>query len=312
MIQDGEIIYKRGYGMANLEHGVPISSKTAFYIGSTSKQFTAMSILLLAEQGKLSLDDDIRKHIPEMPEYDHRITIRHLIHHTSGIPDYFVLWERAGRDFADSIPEQEVLDLLARQKTLNFTPGDRFMYSNSGYFLLSLTVKRVSGTSLREFAEENIFQPLGMRDTHFHDDRTMIVKNRADGHFPRADGGFGIFTTSFDLVGSGGLYTTVEDLFVWDRNFYQNKLGRGGQGLIDRMLTRGKLNNGEELEYAFGLMVNEHKGLKMVSHGGGFIGFSAELIRFPGREFSIAVLCNLSGIDAGQLARRVVNFYLAE
>ena len=310
VIQDGEIIYNRGYGMANLENDVPISSKTAFYIGSTSKQFTAMSVLLLAEQGKLSLDDDVRKYVPEIPDSNHSITIRHLIHHTSGIPDYLSLWHLAGRDFADSIPEDDVLDLLAERKALNFTPGDRFEYSNSGYFVLAVIVKRVSRRSLREFAEENVFQPLGMNDTHFHDDRTMIVKNRADGHFARPDGGFGIFTTSFDLVGSGGLYTTVEDLLLWDRNSYQNRLGRGGEALIDRMLTCGTLSSGEELDYAFGLVIDEYEGFKAISHGGGFIGFRAELIRFPEKHLSVAVLCNLSSIDAGQLARRVADICL--
>lgn len=308
VIQDGEIIYKRGYGMANLEHRVPISSKTVFYIGSTSKQFTAMSILLLEEQGQLSLDDDIREYIPELPQYDHPITIRHLIHHTSGIPDYLALWQLAGRDFAAAMPEGEVLDLLTQQEPL-FAPGDRFRYSNSGYFLLSLIVKRASGKSLREFAEENIFQPLGMRDTLFYDDHTMIIENRADGHFYK-DGSIDVFNTSYDLVGAGGLYTTVEDLFLWDQNFYRNRLGQGEQALIDRMLTPGTLNDGTELDYAFGLGVSEYEGLRMISHGGGFIGFRAELIRFPEQGFSVAVLCNLDCIDAELLALTVADIYL--
>jgi CubicO group peptidase (beta-lactamase class C family) len=309
VIQGGQIVYERGYGMANLEHDIPISPQTTFYVGSLSKQFTAMSVLLLVEQGKPSLDDDVHKYVPEIPDYGHPITIRHLIHHTSGLPDFFVLWHASGRDFADFMPEEHVLGLLARQRTLNFTPGHRFEYSNSGYFLLSLIVKRVSGQSLREFAEENMFRPLGMRDTHFHDDRTMVVKNRAAGHLSTADGGFGLFTMSFDLVGSGGLYTTVEDFFLWDQNFYQNRLGQGGRGLIDQMYTRGTLDDGEELDYAFGLVVEEYRGSKMISHGGGFIGFRAELVRFPEQHGSVAVLCNLDSIDASQLARNVADIY---
>lgn len=168
IIKDGEIIYKRGYGMADLEHDIPISSKTVFYIGSTSKQFVAMSLLLLTEQDKLSLDDDIRKFAPEFPQYDKTITIRHLIHHTSGIRDYLSLWDLSGKNYLDYISEDAVLDLICNQKELNFTPGEKFLYSNSGYFLLAVIIKRASGKSLREFAQENIFEPLDMKNSHFH------------------------------------------------------------------------------------------------------------------------------------------------
>jgi len=189
IIKDGKLIYKRGYGMANLEHNIPISATTVLRIGSTSKQFTAMSIALLAEQGKISLDDDIRKCLSEMPEYESPITIRHLIHHTSGIRDYLELMELAGRRDDDYYTDDEAIDMLARQKELNFKPGDEFLYSNSGYFLLSAIAKRASGKSLREFAQENIFKPLSMNNTHFHDDHTMIVKNRAAGYSSKKDSG---------------------------------------------------------------------------------------------------------------------------
>ncbi len=309
VMQAGDVIYQRGYGMANLERRVPITANTKFYIGSTSKQFTAMSILLLEEQARLSLNDDIREYIPELPVYDHPITIRHLIHHTSGIPDYFELWLLAGRDLADPMSEVEVLNLLAQQDTL-FSAGDHFQYSNSGYFLLALIVKRASGQSLREFAEENIFQPLGMRNTHFLDDHTMRVANGADGHVSK-DGNIEIFTTDYELVGAGGLYTTVEDLFLWDQNFYRNRLGEGGQGLIDRMLIPGTLNDGSELDYACGLGISEHRGLRMIGHGGGFKGFRAELIRFPEQRFSVVVLCNLDSIDAETLALEAADIFFA-
>jgi CubicO group peptidase (beta-lactamase class C family) len=311
VIKDGAIIYKRGYGMANLEQRVPIAPDTAFYICSTSKQFTAMSIALLEEQGKLSLDDDIRKYLPEMPAYERPVTIRHLIHHTSGLRDYLMLWTLAGRNFADSIAEAEAIELIARQKSLNFTPGDQYLYSNSGYFLLSVIVKRASGKSLREFADEYIFKPLGMRNTHFHDDKTMLIPRRADGYNPRSDG-FSLVKTSFDLVGDGGLYTTAEDLFLWDQNFYHNKLGKGVQSLIDRVLTRGKLNSGKEISYAFGLGIEEYRGLKMVAHGGAFIGFRTEMIRFPEQKFSVIVLSNLGTTDASLFAKKVADIYLAD
>jgi CubicO group peptidase (beta-lactamase class C family) len=312
VIQDGKFIYKRGYGMADLEQGVAITPETTFYICSTSKQFTAMSIALLEEQGKLLLDDDIRKYLPEMPQYERPVNVRHLVHHTSGIRDYLTLWNLAGRDFADSISEEEAIALIARQKALNFAPGEQYLYSNSGYFLLSVIVKRASGKSLRDFADENIFRPLGMTNTHFHDDRTQVIRKRAAGHNPREGGGFSIVKTSFALVGDGGLYTTVEDLFKWDQNFYNNKLGKGGQALIDRVLTKGKLNDGKENTYAFGLGVENFKGLKVVAHGGAFIGFRTELIRFPEQKFSVIVLSNLGNVDASGLARKVAEVYLAD
>lgn len=310
IIKNGKLIYKRGYGMANLEHNIPISSTTVFRIGSTSKQFTAMSIVLLAEQGKISLDDDIRKYLSEMPEYESPITIRHLIHHTSGIRDYLELMELAGMRDDDYYTDDEAVEMLARQKELNFKPGDEFLYSNSGYFLLSMIVKRASGKSLREFAEENIFKPLGMNNTHFHDDHTMIVKNRAAGYSPKKDNGYRINMTILGMVGDGGVFTTVEDLFLWDQNFYHNKLG--GKDLINQVLTLGILNNGEKLNYAFGLEAIDYRGLKMISHGGSFAGFRAQMIRFPEQKFSVICLANLSTINPTKLCKQVADVYLAE
>ncbi len=174
VIHEGEIVYKNGYGMANLEHGVPITPTTVFYSGSVSKQFVALSIALLAEQGKLSFDDDLRSYLPEIPEYDRTITIRHLIHHTSGLRDYLQLSFLAGRSYLDSMAEEEVLALIARQDALNFSPGDQYLYSNSGYFLLAQIVERASGQTLREFARDHLLGPLGMHDSHFHDDNTRV------------------------------------------------------------------------------------------------------------------------------------------
>src|SRR5438132_6522627 len=254
IIKDGQIIYKHGYGVADLEHNVPITSTTVFDIGSISKQFTAMSIGLLAKQGKLSLDDDIRKYIPEIPNYGTPITIRHLIYHTSGIRDYLPLMALAGMPSENYYAYKQMLDLLARQKQLNFKPGDEHLYSNSGYLLLAQIVKKASGKSLREFADDNIFKPLGMNKTGFVDDHTLIVMNRATGFTPKEDGsGYQRNISFFDLVGDGGLMTTVEDLFLWDENFYENKVGGGGRELINQVLTPGKLNNGKTLDYAYGL-----------------------------------------------------------
>ena len=312
VVQDGKIVYKRGYGIANLEQNIPITNKSVFYLGSVSKQFVAASIALLEEQGKLSFDDDIRKWVPEIPDYGATITIRHLIFHSSGLRDYLELWTYAGRNYMDSMLENEVLALISRQKELNFPTGEQYMYCNSGYFLLALIVKRASGQSLREYAEANIFKPLGMSSTHFHDDNTMIVKNRADGHFIDDDGSFGLLTQRFALVGSGGLYSNAEDLYLWDQNFYHNKLGSGSQKLIDTILTCGTLNNGEKLEYAFGNIIGEYRGLRTVRHGGALGGYRTHLLRFPDQNFSVIILCNLGDMSPGELAEKVADLYLSD
>ena len=232
IVKDGKIIYKRGYGMANLEYNIPITTTSVFRIGSTSKQFAAASIAILAREGTISLDDDIRKYIPEMPGYQRPITVRNLVHHTSGILDYTSLLSLAGyMPDADCPTIEETIEILARQKNLNFPPGEEYSYSNSGYFLLSVIVERASGKTLNEFAQERIFKPLGMKNTHFHDDHTMTVKNRAAGYSPTKKG-FRINMSNWNHVGDGAIFTTVEDLFLWDQAFYNNKLGKKLMELI--------------------------------------------------------------------------------
>ncbi len=310
VIKDGQLIYQRGYGMANLEHNIPITADTVFYIASTSKQFTAMNIALLAQQGKISLDDDIRKLIPEFPRYEHIVTIRHLVHHTSGLRDFFMLMPMAGQLLEDIHSEQEVIELLARQKQLESTPGAKFAYNNSGYFLLGVIVRRVTGKSLRQFSEESFFAPLGMKSTHYHDNHTEIIKNRATGYVPHPQKKFAIFATNFELVGDGGVMTTITDIARWDQNFYTGKAG--GMNTIHQALTAGKLNDGRPQDYAFGLFLRTYKGLKRVDHGGIYNGFRADLIRFPEQKFSVACLCNLYNIDVSKLAEKVADVYLAD
>jgi CubicO group peptidase (beta-lactamase class C family) len=312
VIQYGEIIYKRGYGMANLELDVPIRPDSIFDIGSTSKQFTALSVLLLSRRGVLSLDDPIQKYLPEIPGYGAPVTIRHLIHHTSGIRDYLTLMAIANMPFENDYQEDLVVDLVARQKALNFTPGDEHLYSNSGYFLLSEIVERASGQDLRQFAHENIFEPLGMRHTHYHNNFKEIVPQRASGYTPKKGGGFEIDMGIFDILGDGAVYTSVEDLFLWDQNFYHNVLDGGGQDLIDQMQTCGVLNNREKLEYAFGLLVSSYRGLKIVSHGGAWYGYRAQLLRFPEEGFSVICLANLGTISPDLLCKQVADIYLED
>jgi CubicO group peptidase (beta-lactamase class C family) len=283
VVRDGAVIYSRGYGMADLDHAIPISAHSVFDIASTSKQFTAVCVALLARQGKLSLDDQIQKYLPEIRQYEQPITIRHLIHHTSGLRDYIALMELAGWRFENDYSDDELIGLITRQGELNFQPGDEYLYCNTGYLLLAEIIKRVSGVSLRAFADEAIFAPLGMKATHFHDDFGEIVTNRAVGYSPEDGGGYRIDMSLFDVVGDGGVYTTVEDLCLWDANFYHNVVGGCGQDLIEEITTPGRLNSGAALDYAFGLRVKPYRGLGSLSHSGRWVGYRSEMIRCSGK-----------------------------
>jgi len=309
VIRDGEFVLRRGYGMANLEYGVALSPQSVFRIGSTSKQFTAAAILLLAQEGKLSLDDDVRDYLPELNDFGVPVTIRHLIHHTSGYRDYLTLADLTGLRDDDYYTNADLLAMLSRQRELNFNPGAEHLYSNSGYWLLSQVVERASGKSLKEYAAEEMFAPLGMSATHFHDDHTEIVPQRASGYAPDGDD-FSISMTTLPMIGDGGVFTTVDDLLRWDQNFYDSSVG--GPEFVEQMLRTGILNDGEELTYASGLGVDTYRGLKMVSHAGGFVGFRAEMIRFPDERLSVICLCNRADANPSQLSRRVAEVYLGD
>ena len=309
VVDGGRTVFAKGYGMASLEHDVPITPTSAFYAASVSKQFTAFAVAMLAQQGKLSLDDDIRKSIPEVPDFGKTITVRHLIHHTSGLRDYFGLLGMTGWPSDGPVTEARFLDLVSRQKALNFDPGARHLYSNTGYVLLSILVKRVSGKSLREFADESMFAPLGMTDSHFRDDHTTLVKNRALAYSPRA-GGWQMNVPGFDVVGDGGLFTTVEDLAKWARNFDDRTVG--GDELAARVLMRGRLTSGDSIPYAYGLAHNVYRGQPVIEHGGAYGGYRTNLIRFPTYRFAVATLCNVATANAAQLSQRVAAVYLGD
>jgi CubicO group peptidase (beta-lactamase class C family) len=310
VIKDGKLIYKKGFGMANLDHDIPIAPSTVFNIGSASNQFTAMSVLLLAKQGKLLLDDDVRKYLPELPAYQTTVTIRQLVHHTSGIRDRNDISSLAGKDFDEVFREDDIIELLSRQKELNFKPGARHIFSYSSYALLAAIVKRVSGKSLRQFANENIFTPLGMINTGFQDEDAMIFKNRATEYLMNNEGSFQMRSRNVGPVGDGGLFTTVEDLLLWDQNFYQNKLG--GTEMISQFLTPATLDDGEKINFAFGLTIDNYKGLKTISVGGDFRGYRGELLRFPDQNFSVICLFNVDRVNPNGIARQVADIYLAE
>jgi CubicO group peptidase (beta-lactamase class C family) len=298
--------------MADLDHDITINPETVFHVASISKQFTAAAILLLAQEGKLSLDDDVRKYIPELPDFGALITIRHLIHHTSGLRDQWSLLGLAGWRYSlDLITDDDVLDVMSRQKELNFLPGEKHVYCNTGYTLLAQIVKRVSGQSFREFTTSRIFKPLDMKSTHFRDDHAEIVKHIAYGYVNGEGGnGYRLSVTNFDTVGATSLLTTVEDLAQWDENFYNPRVG--GAALVQQQLERGKLNSGKELDYAAGLVHGKYRGLRTIDHGGADAGYRADLLRFPEQHFSVACLCNKGEIQPGMLTQKVADIYLAE
>jgi CubicO group peptidase (beta-lactamase class C family) len=309
VIRDGTFIYRKGYGMGSLELGAPLSSQSIFYMASVSKQFTAASVVLAAEQGFLTLDDDVRKYIPELPDYGHVIRLRQMLYHTSGFRDFETLMYLSGRDLADVHSKEEMLDLIARQKGLNNVPGDEWIYSNTNYFLLAEVVQRATKKSLTEFADANIFQPLGMAHTRFYDDHTIVVPGRVAAYDSGSDGKFLVdWSTNFDTVGPGGLMSSVDDMLLWDQNFYTNKLGKGT--LLKEMQTRGVLNNGNETEYGFGLELSAYRGLPTVGHGGALFGYRTEILRFPQQRLTVVCLCNLSSADPGALVRKVADLYL--
>jgi CubicO group peptidase (beta-lactamase class C family) len=309
--KDGQVVYKRGYGMANLNDDIPITPATVFHVASMSKQFTAASILLLAQQGKLSLDDDVHKYIPELPDFGERITLRHLMHHTSGLRDQWALLGLAGWRYSqDLITDDDVMSVLVHQKALNFKPGEKYMYSNTGFTLLALVVKRVSGMSLREYTTKNIFEPLGMTHTHFRDDHEEVIKHDALGYEQAGEGKpFRMSLTNFDTTGATSLHTTVEDLQLWDENFYRPRVG--GAAFIQQMLEKGKLNNGKDQDYASGLAIATYKGLPIVGHGGADAGYRSDMERFPDQHFGAAVLCNSAEASPGELLRQVADIVLA-
>lgn len=311
VIQNGDFVYRKAYGLGSLELGVPLTSESAFYMGSVSKQFTAAAVVLAAEQGFLSLDDDVRKFIPELPDYGHAITLRQMLHHTSGFRDFLDLIDLSGRDALDFNSPHEILTLIGHQKGLNNTPGYEFIYSNTNYFLLGVVVQRATKKSLADFAAQNIFQPLGMSHTLFYDDHSLVVPGRVSAYDPGGDGNFLVdWSTTYAIVGGGGLLSTVDDLLLWDRSFYANALGK--RTLTKELQTRGVLNDGKQISYALGLDMGNYRGLPIVEHSGALFGYRTSLLRFPEQRFTVICLCNLSSAVPANLSRMVADLYLAD
>lgn len=299
VIKDGAYILNQSYGAANLEHGIPLSSKGIYRTGSLSKQFTAMAIALLAEEGKIDLDADVHTYLPDLMDYGHKVTVRQMVHHVSGIPDYEqgieALKTADGKDLRLGNQDYLTIDeFYQRAKTIPLfaPPETKWAYSNTAYFLLSQVVKKVSGMTLRQYADANIFKPLDMTKTFFNDDVNDIVPNRVDGYWRLEDGSFKIFMTNLSWVGDGGVYTNLDDFIKWDQNWSNNKLGKDHKALMDLMLTPYDMDTGRGSKYAFGVSVDQHKGYDRVSHTGSWVGFNTYYTRYPELNLSLVSFCN--------------------
>jgi len=305
----GEPLYSRGYGYANLDYGFPIGPQTVFDVGSVTKQFVAASISMLELEGKLSLEDDVRRWLPELPDYERPIKLRHMIHHTSGLRDYLTLFPLAGRDHYFPISLAQILDMMSRQRALNFPPGERSQYSNTAYMLLALVIERASGQSLAEFAEQRIFAPLGMDGSLMYDDYEAIIPRRATGYDRHDDDDIRmVHNYNFDVPGDGQLYTTVEDLLRWDSYLH----GPERPAIHSLMLTEGTLDDGTPLGRARGLYLGEYRGLRTIHHTGSSWGSRSVLMRFVEPGVGIAIACNDGLAETLQLAYRVADHYLAD
>lgn len=310
VIHQGDLVYAKGHGMANLEYDIPIDADSVFRIGSTSKQFTAACVVLLAEQGALSLDDSLHSFFPDFPEYAKNITVRQLIHHTSGIRDYLTLSYLKGLTDEDYYEDKDIMQWLINQQELNFEPGTEHLYSNSGYWLLGQIVNQAAGMNMADYAKKHVFEPLGMQHTHFHNNHKKIVKNRASGYVPVTAGGYQISMTTLNMIGDGGIFTSLNDIRKWDAAFYDRTVLK--ESFWNTMTTVGTLRNGKSIDYAGGLLIGEHQGHKLISHGGAFVGFRAELLRFPDQQLSVVVFANRGDARPTQKALQVAELYLPQ
>ncbi len=308
VLLDGEVVHRAGYGIAHMDHAIPITPQTVFDIASISKQFGALSALLLEEEGRLDLDADVRSYVEEVPDFGAVITPRHLVHHTSGIRDWPHAMLMGGVTYTDVISFEKILRMLYQQEDLDFAPGAEYSYSNTGYNLLARIIEVQSGESFRAYAAGRIFRPLGMEHTHFSDDYLEIVPGRAESYAPDGEGGWRRVVNQLTALASSSLNTTVDDFLLWMRNYEEGTVGGGG--LLERMVQPGTLNDGEELGYAYGLAVGEYRGLPTIGHGGSWAGFRTNFVRFPRQNLSVVVFCNVSDCDAAGRARRTAEVFL--
>jgi CubicO group peptidase (beta-lactamase class C family) len=310
VMQNGQLAYGRGYGWADLERNVPITTASLFDIGSTSKQFAAASISLLVQAHKLAYTDDIRKYIPEMPDYGAPITIDNLMRHTSGLRDYTGLLTLGGHTLEEATTDSQALASIVHQRHLNFPTGSKYEYSNTGYFLLSVIIQRVTGKSLADFARERIFLPLGMTSTRYRNHAAMLIPNRALGYAPSDSGGFQNSMSNWEQTGDGAVQLSIRDALEWDENFYHPRVG--GPAMVEQLQERGRLANGDTISYARVLEIDHYRGLRRVQHGGESIGYHTAYSRFPDQHTSVLIMCNSDGISPTELADKVSDVVLAK
>lgn len=306
--ENGQPVLTRAYGSANLEYGVPNTPETIFESGSVAKQFTSAAIVLLAQDGKLSLDDDVRTHLPEVPDFGKRFTIRNLLTHTSGLRDQWGLLSLRNSSPGSQVHSfATILDLVSRQKALNFDPGAEYLYSNTGYTLAAIIVQRVSRQPFATFSDERLFKPLGMTSTRWRDDFTKIVKGRATAYAGSATSGFRTEMPFTNVIGNGGLLTTVGDLLKWNAFLDATNPAVGGRSLVEALETPMTLNSGRKSGYALGLGVATRDGIREVTHGGATAGYRTWLARYPARRTSVAVLCNVASANATSLGNQAMS-----
>ena len=308
VFSQGKVLYSGGAGVANLDYSIPISPETVFDIGSISKQFTATCILLLEEEGKLTLDDKVATYLTEIPLFKkHDIRIHHLLHHTSGLRDYLLLHILSGNNFDQVFTEADGYDILKRQKALNFSPGEKFEYSNSGYMALALIVREVSGMSIGEYAKKHIFTPLQMDNSLVLEDGKKVIKNRAIGYLPGPNGFNREHHYDFTIGGDGQVYTSILDFFKWNENFKKKEIG--SPEFYGKLLKRGQLKNGEMLNYASGIAHSSHKGFKTIGHTGSWGGSRAFYVNFPDHDLGVVAFCNTVQVDPN-LCFKIADLYL--
>ena len=309
VMKDGQVVHRQGYGSANLEHRIPITPTTVFDIASVSKQFAGIAVAMLVEDGEIGLDDDVRVHVPEVPDFGQTITIDHLVHHTSGLRDWPGTLAVAGWQMDDVISFEQILTLVKHQQDLNFAPGSRHSYSNTGYNVLAELVQRVSGQSFRSFMEERVFEPLGMEDTHFQDDHTELIPDRAWG-YRRNGPDHAVIPNGLTALGSSSLFTTVDDLAKWMANFENPEVG--GPEVIARMEQRGVLNSGTTIDYAFGQGRGTYRGATFWRHGGSWAGSRTVVMRVPEHRFGVVILSNSASFDATAKSLEIVDLLLGD
>ena len=302
---NGEVVFEKAFGLADLEHNVPNTPQTIFESGSVAKQFTAAALFLLQQDGKLSIDDPVKKYIPELPDYGLPLTIRHLLNHTAGLRDWGTVLSLTGAGRGERVINQNLaLDVIIHQRALDFTPGSEYSYSNSGYNLAAIIVERVSKQKFPAFVEERLFKPVGMKNSSWRDDYQRLVPGRAQAYSRQGNGPWRLNMPFMNVYGNGGMLTTVGDWMKWNAMLDSQSLGAA---LVNALETQGVLNDGRKIAYALGLTIDKYKGLKDVSHGGSTAGYQTFLARYPDNKVSVGVMCNGTSPGAGGIAANITD-----